>query len=65
MFLNMLFVLAFKSVFEERLAGLFSSKAFGNEVCDTVQEGREVELSRSKSVVGVMGLLKEVVVWLQ
>ncbi|CAK9055045.1 unnamed protein product [Durusdinium trenchii] len=38
------------------------NEAFGNEVCDTVQEGREVELSRSKSVVGVMGLLKEVVV---
>ncbi|CAJ1381971.1 unnamed protein product, partial [Effrenium voratum] len=38
------------------------SEALGNEVCDTVQEAQEVELSRSKSVVGGYGLLKEVVV---
>lgn len=35
-------------------------EALGNEVCDTVQEAQEVELSRSKSVVGGYGLLKEV-----
>ncbi|CAJ1363437.1 unnamed protein product [Effrenium voratum] len=38
------------------------NEALGNEVCDTVQEAQEVELSRSKSVVGGYGLLKEVVV---
>lgn len=38
------------------------NEAFGNEVCDTVQETRELEISRSKSVVGGAGLLKDVVV---
>ena len=38
-------------------------EAFGNEVSDTVQEKRELEISRSKSVVGGVGLLKDVAAW--
>lgn len=42
---------------------LFFEKAFGNEISDTVQEARELEISRSKSVVGGAGLLKDVASW--
>jgi len=38
------------------------NEAFGNEISDTVQEKRELELTRSKSVVGGVGLLKDIVV---
>lgn len=38
-------------------------QAFGNEISDTVQEKRELELTRSKSVVGGVGLLKDIEPW--
>lgn len=43
---------------EEHL--LSCCQAFGNEISDTVQEKRELELTRSKSVVGGVGLLKDI-----
>ena len=59
-------LVSFQRIAEARLVGGGRSclcQAFGNEVCDTVQETREPEISRSKSVVGGAGLLKDVAPW--